>query len=274
MKAIKRATALLVVIMLVMSVVSIQVLAINEKFEGYCVGDASNSGKTYSQYVEEHSRENKYKNKLTTSEDNATKDENGNPVEVFTGTYLKSPNTPSMLISVVDSDIKRARDDTNLNSITNDLNIQADIGSATDALRGFAPALNLFLGALCVLITSLLAVYTAFDVLYITFPAFQNKCNDAKASGMSEGVGTAVKTNQKTGETELKWVSEEAQYCVAATQTEQTGKNPLVMYLTKRIVSYIAVTIVLFILLTGNINIITNLALRIVGYIVDVLAGL
>lgn len=274
MKAIKRATALLVVIVLAMSVVSIQALAISEKFEDYCVGDASNNGKTYSQYVEEHSSENKYKNKLTTSEDNATKDENGNSVEVFTGTYLKSPNTPSMLISLVDSDIKRAKDDNNLNNITSDLNIEADIGAATDSLKGFAPALNLFLGAICVIITMLLAVYTAFDVMYITFPLFQTKCNEAKASGTSAGLGASVKTNQKTGETELRWVSAEAQYCVAAAQTNQTGQNPLVMYLKKRVVSYIAVTIVLFILLTGNINIITNLALRIVGYIVDVIAGL
>ncbi|WP_130849183.1 hypothetical protein [Intestinimonas timonensis] len=75
------------------------------------------------------------------------------------------------------------------------------------------------------------------------------------------------------GGIKLRFVSDEAVYVVENCNVNQ-GKSPLTAYLDKRIWAYIIVSVVLFILLTGNINIFTNIALKIVSYIMQVLAAL
>lgn len=152
--------------------------------------------------------------------------------------------------------------------ITSDVGVTADTGAAMEALSGFVPYVNMILGIIVTLITLGLAVFTAFDVCYITFPVFRNKCEQQKM----QGSGAFVRQTNNGG-TKLRWVSEEAQYAVDHASLDQ-GSNPLMNYLKNRIIAYIFVAIILFILLTGNISIITDLALRAVQGIMSVLQGI
>lgn len=154
---------------------------------------------------------------------------------------------------------------------TDDFNLEPDTETASKALDGFKPILSTFLGVLVVLITIGMTIFSAFDIAYIAFPVFRNKCEDAKQTG--SGI-MASKKQGKNGETKLRFVSDEAQYAVEAADTIESGKNPFSIYFGKRIVSYVLLSIILFILLTGNINLITNIAVRIVSGILELLQGI
>lgn len=155
--------------------------------------------------------------------------------------------------------------------ITGGLSIEADTNTATRSLSGFTGVVNTLLGILVVLITVGMALFSAFDLCYIAFPVFRNKCEEAKQSG--QGI---MASNKKTsnGETKLRFVSDDAQYAITAADTVQSGKNPFVIYFGKRLISYIVLAVLIFILLTGNIDIFTRLALKLVSGILDVIQGI
>lgn len=158
-----------------------------------------------------------------------------------------------------------------VNNITGGLNIEADTGTATRTLTGFTGVVNTLLGILVVLITVGMALFSAFDLCYIAFPVFRNKCEEAKQSG--QGIMASSKKTA-SGETKLRFVSDDAQYAVTAADTVQSGKNPFVIYFGKRLLSYIILAVLIFILLTGNIDIFTRLALKLVSGILDVIQGI
>ena len=164
----------------------------------------------------------------------------------------------------------QASDD--VKDITGGLNIKADTDTAVVALSGFTPIISTALGIMVVLISIGMTIFSAFDLCYIAFPVFRNKCEEAKQTG--QGVLASNKQNKQTGETKLRFVSDDAQYAVAAAETVQTGKNPFAIYFTKRILSYIILAILLFILLTGNITIFTELALKLVSGILELISGI
>lgn len=154
---------------------------------------------------------------------------------------------------------------------TGDFNLTPDTETASTALEGFKPILSTFLGVVVVLITIGMTLFSAFDIAYIAFPVFRNKCEEAKQTGSGM---MASKKQGKNGETKLRFVSDEAQYAVEAADTIESGKNPFSIYFGKRIISYVLLSIILFILLTGNINLITNIAVRIVSGILELLQGI
>ena len=156
-----------------------------------------------------------------------------------------------------------------MSDITVGLNIKADTQTASTALSGFVPILSTVLGLMVVLISIGMTVFSAFDLCYIAFPVFRNKCEDMKQSG--NRMGTKQGSN---GETKLRFVSDDAQYAVIAADTTQSGKNPFVIYFSKRLLSYIILAILLFILLTGNITIFTNLALKGVSGILELIGNI
>lgn len=156
-----------------------------------------------------------------------------------------------------------------MQGLTDELNITADTQGAGIMLAGLAPIINLVLGIIVTLIMFGMAISSSFDVCYIAFPVFRNKCEDAKTSG------NAMMTKKSSnGDTSLRWVTDDAQYAVNSTVTEGNGRSPWTMYFKKRVGSYIFLTIIMFILLTGNITLITDIALKAVGGILDVLQGL
>lgn len=151
--------------------------------------------------------------------------------------------------------------------ITDGLNINADTATATTMLSGFAPLISTFLGCMVVLITLFMTVFSAFDICYIVFPVLRGKMEDSKNAG-----GAMAKKNSD-GSVSLRFVTDEAVYAVSQA-TIENGKNALWIYFGKRSLSYIILAIVLFILLTGNISLITNLALKVVDGILVLIQGL
>lgn len=148
------------------------------------------------------------------------------------------------------------------------VNVEADTGRASVMLSGLRPLISLIVGILAYLVVLGMTLFTAMDILYITMPVFRNKVEDMKQSGNS----AMVKYN-KDGEAKLRWVSDEAQYAVI-TCTVDSGRNPLAVYLQKRVWAYIMVAIVIYILLTGNIQMIVNIAINFVSGILDILSDL
>ena len=182
--------------------------------------------------------------------------------------YIVRGKTEEGLIEAVQKSVNNAATVDDVSTITDGLNIGADTAGATALLSGFAPIISLVVGVIVVLVTMGMTLFTAFDIAYIAFPVFRNKCEEQKMNG----TGYNVKKDS-SGNVSLRFVTDDAQYAVSE-GTIENGKSSWGIYFRKRIMSYILLAIVLFILLTGNISMITNIALNIVSGIMNVLSGL
>lgn len=182
--------------------------------------------------------------------------------------YIVRGKTEEGLIEAVQKSVNNAATVDDVSTITDGLNIGADTAGATALLSGFAPIISLVVGIIVVLVTMGMTLFTAFDIAYIAFPVFRNKCEEQKMNG----TGYNVKKDS-SGNVSLRFVTDDAQYAVSE-GTIENGKSPWGIYFRKRIMSYVLLAIVLFILLTGNISLITNIALNIVSGIMNVLSGL
>ena len=185
--------------------------------------------------------------------------------------YYIEKTKESSAVSVINQALKNAQASEDIKDITSGLDIEADTGTATTILSGFTGIISTILGLMVVLISIGMTIFSAFDLCYIAFPVFRNKCEEAKQTG--QGIMASNKTNKQTGETKLRFVSDDAQYAVVAADTVQSGKNPFVIYFSKRILSYVVLSILLFILLTGNITVFTSLALKVVSGILELIAN-
>lgn len=148
-----------------------------------------------------------------------------------------------------------------------DVNVSADVGAANELVSGFEPVIQLIIGILAWAIVIGLPLITALDVAYITIPFFREKAEDMKAKG-----GTMVKQD-KNGESKIRWISDEAQHAVATLDLEN-GRSPLKTYLMSRIGAFIMVAIILYLLIGGQITVVTQLAVRLVSGIMSILSGL
>lgn len=182
--------------------------------------------------------------------------------------YLVKGKTDEGLSKQINQSISNGKTVEGVSDITDGLNITADTGGAAAMMQGFAPIISLILGIIVTLITVGMTIFSSFDIAYIAFPVFRNKCEDAKV----EGKGVHVKQTSNGG-TQLRFITDDAQYAVQQGSIE-SGKSPWGIYFKKRIMSYVLLAIILFILLTGNISLITNIALKVVSGIMNVLGGL
>ena len=148
-----------------------------------------------------------------------------------------------------------------------DTGIMPDLDGASKAISGFVPAINFLLGFAVTVLTIGMTLLTACDLCYIVFPVIRGKCEDMKA----EGKGVSKSRTQKSGQTKLAFVSDEAEYAINAAETTQTGKNPVLIYFKKRAVAIIALSVVIFILLTGNLSVITDIAIKAASGIIDLI---
>lgn len=148
-------------------------------------------------------------------------------------------------------------------------NVSADTDTAGVALSGIESLVGVIVGILCYVITLGMTLFTALDLCYITMPVFRNKCEDMKQSGN----GVMTKTDKQSGETKLRWITDEAVYSVNTCSVE-TGKSALTVYLKKRVLAFVLLAVVLFILFTGNIQLIVNIAINLVAGIMDALSSL
>ena len=181
--------------------------------------------------------------------------------------YLAKGKTLDGLAKQITKSINQVSVTDRVEEMIQDLELSADTVSASALFKGFEPILNLILGILVTLITIGMTFCSALDIAYIAFPIVRNRWDDAKING---GIGTKKMAN---GETKLTWITDDAQYAIKQ-GTIESGQSPWAIYFKRRIISYIMLAIILFILMTGNITLITNIAINIVAGIMDVLAGL
>ena len=168
-----------------------------------------------------------------------------------------------------DANAKQTADITEQDQMANkisNIKIVPDVDAASRMLSGFTPLIQMVVSVVIVAVTMGMTLFTAFDICYIEFPVFRNKCEDAKASGNK----MMTRTDSKTGETKLRLVTDEAQYAIQAADTIQSGQNPLVIYFKKRFAAILILAIVLFILLTGNMNVFSQIALKLVSGIISI----
>lgn len=171
-------------------------------------------------------------------------------------------------INAAASNAQQTQEVTNvISGVNSNLGLKPDTTTALGGLSGFIPGINFILGVIVIIITAGMTVLTACDVLYISFPPFRGKCESAKANGTGVDQGRSA----KAGETRLKFISDEAEFAVNSAETVQTGKSPLIIYGKKRALAIVLTTVVLFILITGNIDVITNIALKAVSGIINII---
>lgn len=166
--------------------------------------------------------------------------------------------------------IKREQASGDLENIVGELDVGADTETATGLLDGFSEGISTVLGFVVIVVSAGTTLFTAIDICYISFPVFRTKCEEAKQTG--QGIMVSNKVNKATGENKLRFISDDAQYAIVNC-TVENGKNPYITYFGKRIVSYIVLTVLMFILLSGNITVITSLTLRLVSGVLDLIGN-
>lgn len=129
--------------------------------------------------------------------------------------------------------------------------VKADLSDAAGTLAPIIEIVNTVIGVLATAILILVGLFTAIDILYLEVPAFHNSMDQ---KGMEKG-----QTN-KSGGVKHKLISEDASQ--AFQEASESGKNPMIVYLKKRIVAYVAVAIVLYMLLSGNLSLIVEVVLK------------
>ncbi len=130
-------------------------------------------------------------------------------------------------------------------------NVTPDTGTAMNLLSGVMPMINTLLGLIVVVISIGMTVFSALDIIYLAFPAFRGKIDEQVEAG-----GKGTKQN-KDGSTSSKWVTDDAR--ISVRETLEAGLQPWGAYFKRRVLAYIFLAIILFILLTGNIFAITTL---------------
>lgn len=135
--------------------------------------------------------------------------------------------------------------------LLNQANVSPDTGTAMGLLSGIMPAINVLLGLMVVVISIGMTVFSALDIIYLAFPAFKSAVDNSIEQG-----GKGTKTN-KDGTVSSRWVTQDA--ILAAKDAEQTQGSPWGPYFKRRVLAYVFLAIILFILLTGNIFSITTL---------------
>lgn len=130
-------------------------------------------------------------------------------------------------------------------------NVTPDTGTAMNLISGIMPMVNTLLGLIVVVISIGMTVFSALDIIYLAFPAFRGKVDTQIENG-----GKGTKSN-KDGSKSSWWVTDDA--VQAMKDAEQNQAAPWGGYFKRRILAYVFLAIILFILLTGNIFAITTL---------------
>lgn len=164
------------------------------------------------------------------------------------------------------------KDDENISNfkdVTGNLQIKADVGTASGALSGFSGVVNTFLGIIVVVTSLGIVLQTGLDICYIIFPEVQNKCEESRQSG-----GAFAGKTTSSGETKMKWVSDEALYAIKVANTLESGKNPLIIYGIKRAAMIIVLAVIDFLFLTGRMTILTEIALNLADGLLKILQSI
>lgn len=160
---------------------------------------------------------------------------------------------------------KTAKQAQELLSETGDLKglyVEADLGGAAGALSGFTPLISLISGILAAAAILGVTVFTSVDVCYLAFPVAHAKIEKKGSEG------GAMSTQRKDGGgSKFALVTDDAIYAYETAQ--QNNQQPWGLYLKRRALTIILISIVIYILLTGNMTLLINWTLNMVGGIID-----
>lgn len=180
-------------------------------------------------------------------------------------TYYVETKNVSKAENKIKSIAESGEVDETVRQISDNFDISPDFDYAGKILAPLNRLVSTVVGIAVVAITLLMTVNTAFDIAYIAFPVLRGMMIDSKNSG------GAMSKKGADGSVSLRFVTDEAQFAVEQATTGNGGGNAMTTYFKKRIFSYIILSIMLFILLTGNISLITNLAVKVVSGLMSVL---
>ena len=155
-----------------------------------------------------------------------------------------------------------------IGGIGDGLGFQPDITGATEMMQGFMKPLSLVVGVITVIAMVAITAFTASDIMYMTIPLMREK-SDAAAQSGNNMMG---KQSNAGGGMRPRWVTDEAY--VAVQEATTSGKNMFGIYIKKRGAAMIFQALAIYILLTGNITLISNLLINIIGGIMAALSGL
>lgn len=198
----------------------------------------------------------------TTDAASSTRDDNYITAYTTMNSYLTKVGESSGEVKTV-QDAK-----TDLDVMVKTMNNKADIMEGAKSLESVMPLINTITGAIVVIVLLGMALFTSFDVAYLVFPVAKQQMDKAGSSGNK----MASKTDHKTGEAKFRWVTDDA--IQSYTESTESGKHPLTTYLKKRLLSYIAVAVVVFMLMSGNLAVIINFVLQMLGSVFDMLGKL
>lgn len=145
------------------------------------------------------------------------------------------------------------------NDATNNQTIHADTKGSYEIIEGFIGILSIIFGLIVVLISVGITASTAIDISFITLPVFRSEISSWKIFQTTDGSN------------KIRIVSDDAQYAVIASETSKLEKNPLIIYFKNRLFTYIVLAVLLFILLTGKVTLLAQLALKLVAGILDII---
>lgn len=186
--------------------------------------------------------------------------------------YISAYNTMNGFLKKVgesNTDVRTVQGaKTQLDAMVDAMDAEADIMGGVNSLTSVMPLVNTITGAIVVIVLLSMAIFTAFDIAYLVFPVAKQQMDKAGSSGGR----VASKTDSKTGEARFRWVTDDA--INAYTQATESGRHPLTTYLKKRLVSYIAVAVVIFMLMSGNLAVIVSFVLQMLASIFDMLGSL
>lgn len=162
---------------------------------------------------------------------------------------------------------KKAASDTALekiDEISDSVGLGADLEGGGEWLSDEAKELiQKIMGFVTILALSAVGIFTAVDVMFLVVPPLHTALEEKAA---------AQGTTDKAGNPKPRIVSTDAS--MAWHDAAETGKNVLIIYLKKRLVAYIAIAIVAYMLLSGNLTMIISLVLKLIKGALDSISGI
>jgi hypothetical protein len=155
-----------------------------------------------------------------------------------------------------------------VSDMADNFKLQANVSGAAGMLSGFQDIAQLIIGIIAYGIVIGIGVFTGIDICYLAFPILRTKGEEVKQSG-----NNFMTKTDKSGNTSLRWVSDDAQYAMQVC-TIESGKSPWAVYGKRRVGSIILVSVILYLLITGNITIIVKIVLNFIGGIMSALNNL
>lgn len=158
------------------------------------------------------------------------------------------------------------------------LDIKADLEAAVIVMSSIQPLIETLIGLLAYSIVIMMPLLTALDVAFIMAPMFREKVTDMRDNGTGSALGDRFMTStNRNGQKRIRFISDAAMFAVtkgSEVGAMETGQSALKIYLGKRIIEFVLVAIVLYMLVGGQINVFTNLAIKLVSGAMELAAGL